>query len=98
MRPIQHMLENADLFLKMSGYRRLEETRRTGSELADKKFSDFRIFRELFDNASLQEAYRNMQRHYVFSEKDLLSFEFITSQWKKLEHILSDIENSNKQF
>lgn len=92
MPPIQHMFRNASLFLEMSGYKRLEETRRTGSNLADKKFSDFGIFRGLLDSKSLREAYQNMQRNYVFSEKDLLSFEFVTSQWKKLQDILGDME------
>lgn len=92
IQPIQHMLGNAGLFIEMSGYKRLEETRRTGSDLADKKFSDFGIFRGLSDSTGLREAYQNMQRNYVFSEKDLLSFEFVTSQWKKLQDILSDME------
>lgn len=88
---IQDMFRDTDLFLEMSGYKRLEETRRTGSDLADKKFSDFEIFRGLSDNTGLKEAYQNMQRNYVYSEKDLLSFEFVTSQWKKLQEVLSDM-------
>lgn len=92
LQPIQDMLGNTGLFLEMSGYKRLEETRRTGSDLADKKFSDFGVFRGLADSMGIREAYQNMQRNYVFSEKDLLSFEFVTSQWKKLYDILSDME------
>ena len=34
-----------------------------------------------------------MQKNYVFSEKDLLTFEFVISQWKKLQEVLNDIEN-----
>lgn len=94
--PIQHMLENTSLFLEMTGYKRLEETRRVGSDLADKKFSDFEIFCGFFDNADLQMAYQNMQRNYIFSEKDLLPFNTVTSQWKKLQSILSNIEKSIK--
>lgn len=86
------MIENAGLFLKMSGHKRLEETRRAGSDLADKKFSDFGIFHGLSDNTELREAYQNMQKNYVFSEKDLLPFEFVTSQWKKLQDILCNME------
>ncbi len=92
LRPIQHMLGNAGLFVEMLGYKRLEETRRKGSDLADKKFSDFGIFRGLSENMGLRESYQSMQRNYIFSEKDLLTFEFVTSQWKRLRDILSDIE------
>lgn len=93
LQPIQDMFENTGQFLEMSGYKRLEETRRTGSDLADKKFSDFKIFCGLAGNAGLKDAYQNMQRNYVFSEKDLLPFEFVTSQWKKLQEVLKDMEN-----
>lgn len=37
LQPIQAMIRNTGLFLKMSKYKRLEETRRTGSDLADRK-------------------------------------------------------------
>ena len=92
LQPIQDMLENTGLFLEMSEYKRLEETRRTGSDLADRKFPDFKIFRGMSDNTALKDAYQNMQKNYIFSEKDLLSFEFVISQWKKLQSVLNDME------
>lgn len=92
MQPIQHMLGNAGLFLEMAEYKRLEETRRTGSDLADRKFSDFELFRGFPDDTGLREAYQNMQRNYVFSEKDLLPFEFVANQWKKLQDILNSMD------
>ena len=93
LQPIQDMLWNTGLFLEMSEYKRLEETRRTGSDLADRKFPDFKIFYDISDNTALKDAYQNMQKNYVFSEKDLLTFEFVISQWKKLQEVLNDIEN-----
>lgn len=93
LQPIQDMLGNTGLFLEMSEYKRLEETRRTGSDLADRKFPDFKIFYDISDNTALKDAYQNMQKNYVFSEKDLLTFEFVISQWKKLQEVLNDIEN-----
>ena len=93
LQPIQDMLENTGLFLEMSEYKRLEETRRTGSDLADRKFPDFKIFYDISDNTALKDAYQNMQKNYVFSEKDLLTFEFVISQWKKLQEVLNDMEN-----
>lgn len=96
LQPIQDMLGNTDLFLEMSGYKRLEETRRTGSDLADKKFSDFKIFYGMSDHTALSDAYQNMQKNYVFSEKDLLPFEFVTSQWNKLHEGLNDMEKGKQ--
>lgn len=93
LQPIQDMLGNTGLFLEMSEYKRLEETRRTGSDLADRKFPDFKIFYDITDNTALKDAYQNMQKNYVFSEKDLLTFEFVISQWKKLQEVLNDMEN-----
>ena len=91
LQPIQDMMENPGLFLEMSEYKRLEETQRKGSNLADRKFADFKIFYGMSDNTALKGAYQNMQKNYVFSEKDLLSFEFVIARWKKLQGILSDI-------
>lgn len=93
LQPIQDMLGNTGLFLEMSEYKGLEETRRTGSDLADRKFPDFKIFYDISDNTALKDAYQNMQKNYVFSEKDLLTFEFVISQWKKLQEVLNDMEN-----
>ena len=93
LQSIQDMIGNPGLFLEMSEYKRLEETRRTGSDLADRKFPDFKIFYDISDNTALKDAYQNMQKNYVFSEKDLLTFEFVISQWKKLQEVLNDIEN-----
>lgn len=88
---IQNMIQDHKMFLEMLGYKRAEETRRDGSSLADKPFSDFNIFTGLSGNNSIRDAYGNMQRNYVFSKKDLLSFEFIISQWKKLQEILDEL-------
>ena len=89
LQPIQDMLGNTGLFLEMSEYKGLEETRRTGSDLADRKFPDFKIFYDISDNTALKDAYQNMQKNYVFSEKDLLTFEFVISQWKKLQEVIA---------
>ena len=81
LQSVRDMMEDKRMFLEMLGYKRLEETRRTGSDLAEKEFSDFQIFHGFCHNSNLKDAYQNMQRNYVFSEKDMLPFEFITSQW-----------------
>ena len=76
----------------MLGYKRLEETRRTGSDLAEKKFSDFRLLRGFADNDALRKDYQNMQRNYVFAKEDVLPFDFVVEQWKKLGEILFALE------
>ena len=77
---------------QMLGYKRLEETRRTGSDLAEKKFSDFQLLRGFSDNEALRKDYQNMQRNYVFAEEDALSFGFVVEQWKKLGEVLLALE------
>jgi len=94
LQQIQSMLGDREMFLEMSGYKRLEETRRAGSDLADKKYSDFKIFTEISDNKSLRDAYQKMQRNYIFSEKDLISFEFIINRWKNLYNILNEFSSN----
>lgn len=89
---IQELVVNKALFLEMLGYKRLEETKRTGSDLTEKKFSDFYIFSGMKENKKLHEAYQSMQRNYVFVEKDELLFEYIVAQWEELEKILVTLD------
>ena len=81
---IRDMLRDKDLFLRMINYKRLEETRRTGSDLANKPFSDFRIFRELSESSELREAYGRMQKNYIFTTEDRVAFAFVVEQWARL--------------
>ena len=69
LQPIQDMLGNTGLFLEMSEYKRLEETRRTGSDLADRKFPDFKIFYDISDNTALKDAYQICKRIMFFRRK-----------------------------
>lgn len=85
---IKEMLDDNMVFQEMLQYKRLEETRRTGSDLAEKKFSDFKIFDGLLENGKLKDAYTNMEKNYVFAEKDTLTFDFIINQWKRIRGIL----------
>lgn len=85
---IKEMLDDNMVFQGMLQYKRLEETRRTGSDLAEKKFSDFKIFDGLLENSKLKDAYTNMEKNYVFAEKDTLTFDFIINQWKRIRGIL----------
>lgn len=85
---IRDMLRDRALFEKMIKYKRLEETRRTGSDLADKSFADFCIFREMVGNSGLREAYERMQKNYIFAEKDRETFSSVVEQWGRLAEVL----------
>ena len=89
---IQKLAADKAVFLEMLGYKRLEETKRTGSDLTEKRFSDFQIFSGMKENKKLYEAYQSMQRNYVFVEKDELPFEYIMAQWGELEKILVTLD------
>ena len=89
---IGELLKDPSNFQKMLNYKRLEETRRTGSDLADKKYADFKIFDGLAQNSELVEAFQNMQRNYVFSEKDILPFDYVTQRWQDLRTTLLNLE------
>ena len=89
---IEKLLKNTSCFQEMLNYKRLEETRRTGSDLANKNYTDFKIFDNLSHNTKLNDAFLTMQKNYVFSEKDILSFDYIVQQWQNLKKILFDIE------
>lgn len=89
---IQELVVDKAVFLEMLGYKRLEETKRIGSDLTEKKFSDFQIFSGMKENKKLYEAYQSMQRNYVFVEKDELTFEYIVTQWEELEKILVTLD------
>lgn len=92
MPQIRNMISDRTMFLEMLGYKRLEETRRTGSNLADKKYADFKIFTGLGNSNDLWNAYQNMQKNYIFAEKDIVPFECIENQWKTLDEILRTLD------
>ena len=85
---IQKLVEDKEMFQRMLGYKRLEEERRTGSDLSDKQFKDFTIFEGVKGNANLEKAFMEMQEIYVFNEIDKLDFEFVIKQWDKIEKVL----------
>ncbi len=88
---IRDMLRDAKLLNRMISYKRLEETRRTGSSLADRSFSDFQIFRGLPENNGLCSAYEQMQKNYIFTDDDREPFSFVVEQWGKLQTELGKV-------
>ena len=87
---IRDLLRNRESLGRMISYKRLEETRRTGSDLADKAFSDFQIFRGLSENSDLRGAYDRMQKNYVFTEEDQVPYTHVLERWERLRAELID--------
>jgi hypothetical protein len=59
--------------VRMLSYKRREETERIGSDLAEKPFSEFQLFRAIGADEELSSAFSKMQEIYVFSQNDVLS-------------------------
>ena len=79
---IRQMLADNNLFIRMLAYKRSEETVRTGSDLATKPFSEFTLFARMQADTELESAFYEMQRVYVFQEKDRMAFEHMArSMW-----------------
>lgn len=89
---IKVLLDDPSELLRMIGYKRLEETRRIGSDLADKPFRDYKIFHSLAENPAFETEFQKMQRNYVFNDADILSRDFVIGQWKKLQDVLYRLE------
>jgi hypothetical protein len=70
---IQSLLSAPDDLVRMLAYKRQEEKNRIGSDLADKPFSDFKLFQAVGVDTELSAAFYKMQDIYVFSQSDILS-------------------------
>ncbi len=65
------------------------------SNLSDQQFKDFVVFDELAQNDALQKEYQRMQKNYVFAKRDQLAYEYMVHQWKKLEPVLRQLDESS---
>lgn len=79
-------------FMKMLEYKRQEEQNRIGSDLAQKLFADFMFFKVFENDRKLQTTFIEMQRIYVFSDNDIISFPEVIIQMKKLYKILLKLD------
>lgn len=89
---IKALLSNPTELLRMIDYKRLEETRRIGSDLSNKSFCDYSVFSGISNNTSFETEFYKMQQNYVFNENDILSRDFIIKQWSKIQDILYRLE------
>lgn len=89
---IKAFLTDSKRVLSMIGYKRKEELNRKGGVAADMQISNFDYFRELDGNMEFETAFDDMQRIYVFNERDKLSLETVFSALSRLREIM-DIES-----
>ena len=90
---IHALIRDRATLLQMIGYKRLEETRRMGSDLSGKKFRAFSVFKEMQNNAQLADFYKRMQTIYVFKVEDVISFDAVTSVCELLTGVLYELDN-----
>jgi predicted nucleotidyltransferase component of viral defense system len=89
---ISALLSRQDELLKMLGHKRREEQNRIGSDLAQKPFVDFLLFKALENDHKLQTTFSEMQRFYVFNDVDIIPFSEVTKQMSKLYKILLGLD------
>lgn len=83
---ITGLLNDYELFGKLIGFKRDEESRRIGSDLAKKRFEDFIIFDEI-ENDDMKQAFEHMQDIYVFKPEDKIDFETAAESLKSLKDV-----------
>ncbi len=83
---IKALLEDEEKLCEMISFKRDEESRRLGSDLSDKPFSEFEIFDNI-RNTELQRAFETMQNVYVFNPDDRMEFDFAVSRVQELKDI-----------
>ena len=88
---IQALMDNASELLRMIGYKKLEETRRIGSDLDSRPFSEYKIFGGLSENKAFEMDFQRMQNNYVFNRTDIITKDYVSVQWKKLQKRLLEL-------
>lgn len=93
---ISALLTKQDELHKMLEYKRREEQNRIGSDLAQKPFVGFLLFRALENDAKLQATFAEMQRIYVFNDADVIPFSEVIKQMIKLYKVLQELDRKLK--
>lgn len=89
---IAAFITQRDELLKMLEYKRCEEQSRIGSDLTQKPFADFLLFKALEIDAKLQATFAEMQRVYVFNDADIIPFAEVIKQMSQLYGILRGLD------
>ena len=86
------LISQPDEFLRMLDYKRREERSRTGSDLAEKPFSRFELFKAVDSDSELEGTFAEMQRIYVFSDADIIPYEDVRKRMDRLSAMLLSLE------
>ncbi len=89
---IAALVVKQDELSKMLEYKRREEQNRIGSDLAQKPFADFLLFKALETDGKLQTTFAEMQRVYIFNDTDIIPFAEVIKQMSKLHEILQELD------
>lgn len=89
---IAALLSQKDELLKMLEYKRREEQNRIGSDLTQKPFADFMLFKTLANDIKLQDTFADMQGVYVFNETDIILFSEVVKRTTKLFKLLQELD------
>ena len=89
---IAALVAKQDELLKMLEYKRREEQNRIGSDLAQKPFADFLLFKAFETDAKLQATFAEMQRVYVFNNADIIPFAEVIKQMSNLYKVLQGLD------
>ncbi|MPM59244.1 hypothetical protein SDC9_106084 [bioreactor metagenome] len=89
---IKALLSMPEELVRMLSYKRREETERIGSDLAEKPFSEFQLFRAIGADEELSSAFSKMQEIYVFSQNDVLSLSQLSVYMTALNQTLLTLD------
>jgi predicted nucleotidyltransferase component of viral defense system len=87
---IKLFLKDKNRVAEIVGLKRVEERKRIGGVSENTKIGDFSYFKGLAKNSAFLRAFEEMQRIYVFNEKDKLSADYAIACIAKLHQILAD--------
>lgn len=94
---IKTFLQDEDRILQIIEYKRKEELNHKGGVGADMQIVDFDYFNGLSGNKEFETAFDEMQRIYVFNEKDKLSKETVSAAVSKLREMMDTNRGRKKQ-
>ncbi|MFZ7101502.1 MAG: nucleotidyl transferase AbiEii/AbiGii toxin family protein [Peptococcaceae bacterium] len=90
---ISTLLTRRDKFHKMLECKRREEQNRIGSDLANKSFADFLLFKAFETDAKLQVTFAEMQKVYIFNDADIIPFSEVIKQMDNLYTIMHGLDS-----
>lgn len=82
------LISQPDELVRMLAYKRREEKSRIGSDLAEKPYSSYKLFKAVDGDSELERTFDEMQRIYVFSDADIIQYEDVRIRLDRLNGIL----------